>query len=171
MRKQRRFGDAPTGAPERETETPHKIVKVPIYRCALVREGTVDAEPYRTSASVAGTARKILADYDREAFLVLLLDTKNRLIGLNVVSVGTLTASLVHPREVFKPAVAAAASALIGVHNHPSGDPAPSREDAELTRRLWEAGKLLGIRFLDHVIVGDPGAHFSFADEGEFPPA
>ncbi|MBI5445709.1 MAG: JAB domain-containing protein [Deltaproteobacteria bacterium] len=131
----------------------------------------VDSEPYRTSETVAETARKVLADYDREAFVILLLDTKNRLIGINIVSVGTLTTSLVHPREVFKPAIAASASAVIGVHNHPSGDPQPSREDSDLTRRLWEAGKLLGIRFLDHVIIGDLGCHFSFCDAGEFPPA
>jgi DNA repair protein RadC len=131
----------------------------------------VEAEPYRSSESVAETGRKILADYDREAFVILLLDTKNRLIGINLVSVGTLTASLVHPREVFKPAITASASAVIGIHNHPSGDPSPSREDADLTRRLWEAGKLLGIRFLDHVIIGDPGRYYSFCDQGEFPPA
>ncbi len=149
---------------------PPRTSKVPVFRCTLVREGTVDAEPYRPSASVAETARKILDDYDREVFLVLLLDARNRLIGLNVASVGTLTASLVHPREIYKPAIAASASAVIGVHNHPSGDPEPSREDRELTHRLREAGRILGIRCLDHVIVGGPGQHYSFADAGEFPP-
>lgn len=154
------------GAPPSERNAPS--YKVPVYRCALIREGEVDAEPYRTSLSVAQIARTVLGDYDREAFLVLLLDAKNRLIGANLASVGTLTASLVHPREVFKPAIAASASAVICVHNHPTGDPAPSREDQALTQRLFEAGKLLGIRFLDHVVVGD-GRHYSFLDDGELP--
>jgi DNA repair protein RadC len=157
------------GACEKPEKVP-RAYKAPIYRCTLVREGSIDARPYRTSSDVAQTALGILADYDREAFLVFLLDTRNRLIGINIVSVGTLTASLVHPREVFKPAVAASASAVIGCHNHPSGDPSPSREDAELTRRLWDAGKILGIRFLDHVVVGETGRHYSFADDGNFPP-
>lgn len=142
----------------------------PIYRCALVREGSIETHAYRTSQDVADTARKLLGDSDREVFLVFLLDTRNRLIGVNVASIGTLTASLVHPREVFKPAVAASASAVVGCHNHPSGDPTPSREDAELTRRLWDAGKILGIRFLDHVVIGDPGRHYSFADMESLPP-
>jgi DNA repair protein RadC len=163
--------EAPDGRPDRAVPDHPKTAKVPVYRCALVREGEVDAQPFRTSANVAETAQKVLRDYDREVFLVLLLDTRNRLIGMNIVSIGSLTASLVHPREVFKPAIAASASAVIGVHNHPSGDPSPSREDRDLTRRLWEAGKILGVRFLDHVIVGDVGRHYSFADDGEFPPA
>lgn len=92
---------------------------------------------------------------DRENFVVLLLDTKNKVIGINTVSIGTLNSSLVHPREVFKPAILASAAALILAHNHPSGDPKPSREDIEVTKRLIEAGGLLGIQVLDHIIVGD----------------
>jgi len=91
----------------------------------------------------------------RERFLALLLDGKHRLVRTCLVSEGTLTTSLVHPREVFRPAIADAAAAVICVHNHPSGDPEPSREDLEVTRRLRRAGELLQIPLLDHVIAGD----------------
>jgi DNA repair protein RadC len=106
----------------------------------------------------------------KEVFYCLLLDTRNRYVREERISEGCLTSSLVHPREAFRAAVREAASAVIFAHNHPSGDPTPSREDGDLTRRLWEAGKILGIRVLDHVIVGS-SHHYSFADEGEFPPA
>jgi DNA repair protein RadC len=96
----------------------------------------------------------------REHFLALLLDTRNRLIRTATVSMGSLDSSIVHPREVFKEAIKASAASVIFVHNHPSGDPEPSHDDIELTRRLVEAGKLLGIVVLDHVIVGD-GAYLS----------
>lgn len=104
-----------------------------------------------------------LRDLDREVFETLALDAKNRLLRRDRVSTGTLTGSLVHPREVFRPALAAGAAALVVVHNHPSGDPAPSREDREVTRRLVLAGEILGIKLLDHVVVGD-GRYHSFAD-------
>lgn len=95
----------------------------------------------------------------------MLLDGKNRLAGFNVVSIGSLTASLVHPREVFKAAILANAAAMIVVHNHPSGDPTPSAEDIAITQRLRQAGELLGISLLDHVVIGDD-RYVSFADEG-----
>lgn len=106
-----------------------------------------------------------LRDRKKECFFILLLDSKNRAIREERVSEGTLTSSLVHPREAFTPAVRDSAASLILVHNHPSGDPTPSREDEEITRRLVEGGKLLGIGVLDHIIIGQ-GAYFSFADEG-----
>jgi DNA repair protein RadC len=99
--------------------------------------------------------------------VVLLLSPKNNVIGVNTVSVGSLTASVVHPRECFKPAILSNAAAIILAHNHPSGQPRPSQEDRVLTVRLVAAGKLLGISVLDHVIIGDgTSAYFSFADEG-----
>jgi len=101
--------------------------------------------------------RPRLLGLEQETFLALLLDGKHRLRRLQLVSVGTLTTSLVHPREVFRPAVREAAAALLVAHNHPSGDPEPSREDLEVTRRLCEAGELLGIPLLDHVVVGAEG--------------
>jgi DNA repair protein RadC len=106
-----------------------------------------------------------LRDAGQERFCVLLLDGRHRVVGDEVVSVGTLTASLVHPREVFRPALKAGAAALILVHNHPSGDPTPSPEDRSVTRRLAEVGELLGIPILDHVIVAERGFS-SLRDEG-----
>jgi len=95
-----------------------------------------------------------LRDYKKEVFYVLLLDNKHRLIRDVRVSEGSLTASIVHPREVFMPVVRESAAAVLFVHNHPSGDPTPSREDIEITARLHQAGELMGIRVLDHVIIG-----------------
>jgi DNA repair protein RadC len=92
---------------------------------------------------------------DRERFLGLYLDTRHRLTAVETVSVGSLNASLVHPREVFKPAVAMSAAAVIVAHNHPSGDAEPSRDDLELTARLDRCGDLLGIALLDHLVAGD----------------
>ncbi|MCA9002255.1 MAG: DNA repair protein RadC [Planctomycetes bacterium] len=96
-----------------------------------------------------------LRGLQREVFVVLLLDVQNRLQGEALVSVGTLTSSLVHPREVFRQAIAQGAAAVIVAHNHPSGDPDPSQADREVTRRLIRAGQLLGIPLLDHVVVGE----------------
>jgi DNA repair protein RadC len=96
-----------------------------------------------------------LRSYDREHFVVLYLDRKGGLIVKEHVSVGGLHSSIVHPREVFKTAVKRSAASIILAHNHPSGDPAPSREDIDITRRLVEAGRLMGIEVLDHVIIGE----------------
>src|SRR5205085_7409354 len=109
--------------------------------------------------------QEYLADTDREHFVILMLDQKNQVIGINTVSIGSLTASIVHPRECFKPAILSNAASIICGHNHPSGDPQPSREDRALTTRLVEAGRLLGIQVLDHIIVGRD-TYMSFADEG-----
>ena len=93
----------------------------------------------------------------REHFLVLLLNARHEVMAKETVSVGSLNASIVHPREVFKPAVLASAASIVLVHNHPSGDPEPSEEDLSITKRLVEAGELLGIGVLDHVIVASRG--------------
>ncbi len=106
-----------------------------------------------------------LADRKRELFIVLLLDSKNRLLREVQISEGSLTASIVHPREVFAAVVRESAAALLLVHNHPSGDPTPSREDREITTRLKEAGELMGVRVLDHIVIGAEG-YVSFADRG-----
>lgn len=102
----------------------------------------------------------------QEHFLVLLLDGRNRILRELQISQGTLNASLVHPREVFRSAVQEAAAALVLVHNHPSGDPTPSGEDFVVTRRLVEAGELLGVRVVDHVVVAERG-FYSFREHGE----
>jgi DNA repair protein RadC len=120
---------------------------------------------FRTAADVFHHFRGRYAGLRKEVFSIFLLDAKHRKLREVRVSEGSLTASIVHPREVFAPAVRDSAAAVILVHNHPSGDPAPSPEDVELTRRLREAGDLLGIRVLDHVIVGAE-KHFSFVEAG-----
>jgi DNA repair protein RadC len=141
---------------------------IPVYTISLVREAAVtitERPKFNSSADVATLLYELLEDADREHFLVLMLDRKNRLIGVNTVSVGSLSASVVHPRETFKPAILANAAAVIFAHNHPSGDTAPSPEDRTLTARLVASGHLLGIAVLDHIIVGD-ASYFSFADQG-----
>ena len=100
-----------------------------------------------------------------EVFWVLCLDSKNRYLNFETVARGSLSASVVHPREVYWTAVHARAAAIICVHNHPSGDPAPSREDRDCTLRLYNAGKILGIKLLDHIVIGESD-YFSFADAG-----
>ncbi len=107
----------------------------------------------------------VLRDLKKEVFLVVLLDQKNQVLGDRRVSEGTLTASLVHPREVLGPAIREAAAAVAFVHNHPSGDSTPSPEDRAITTRLFRAAEILGIRVLDHVVVGE-GAYTSFLDAG-----
>ena len=116
----------------------------------------------RSSEDAYQFVREDLLAYDREAFFVITLNTKNKIIGINLVSLGSLTSSLVHPREVFKTAILQNSASIILIHNHPSGDPAPSNDDMELTQRLKTAGDSLGIKVLDHIIVGDN--YFSFLD-------
>lgn len=110
-------------------------------------------------ADVSALLRDRIAYEDREHFIVLLLNTKNRVIGSPTVSIGTLSSSLVHPREVFKPAIKAGAAFVLLAHNHPSGHVEPSREDREVTKRLVEAGEMVGIEVLDHVILGGASSY------------
>lgn len=121
-----------------------------------------------TSGTVATVARDILSEYtdDKERLIVLFLSTRNNLVGFNVVSVGTLDEAPVHPREVFRPAIVAAASKIIVAHNHPGGDSSPSVEDHKTTKLLVEAGNVLGIPMIDHIIIGSRKQYFSFADAG-----
>jgi len=149
-----------------EGNTPKKYL--PIYRVMLVREGQMQSyeHQFRCSADAARMLAAYLAGVDREHFVVLMLDQKNQCLGIHTVSMGSLTASIVHPREVYKAAILANAAAILCGHNHPSGNPHPSQEDRAITQRLTEAGKLLGINVLDHIIIGSAGKYFSFADEG-----
>ena len=140
---------------------------IPRYTVRLV-PGRRPASPLvlvHDSISAATALRPFFAGLDREQFLVCCLDAKHAIIGVNVVSIGSLTLSIVHPREVFKPAILLNTSAIICAHNHPSGDPEPSSEDRALTTRLRQAGDLLGITVLDHLILGDDRT-YSFADRG-----
>ncbi|MDI9463789.1 MAG: DNA repair protein RadC [Bacillota bacterium] len=116
-------------------------------------------------ADAAGLVIEEMRHYLREHFRVLLLDTKNKVLGMEEISIGSLNTSLVHPREVFRPAIRKACASVILIHNHPSGDPTPSSEDIAVTRRLYEAGRLLGIEVLDHVVIGD-GKFVSFREKG-----
>jgi len=115
-------------------------------------------------ADVDGLLRGRIANLDRENFVAVLLNTKNEVIEFPTISVGTLSASLVHPREVFKPAIRASAASVILAHNHPSGKTEPSREDREVTRRLTSAAEIVGIEVLDHVILGTE--YFSMKEYG-----
>lgn len=117
------------------------------------------------SQSVFAHYYPLLRDLRREVCKVILLDAKHAVIRDLTISEGSLTTSVVHPREVFNEAVRESAAAVIVLHNHPSGDPQPSAEDRTLTARLQEAGAILGIQVLDHIIIGD-GRYVSFADEG-----
>jgi DNA repair protein RadC len=128
-------------------------------------EGLRPGERFTTSAEVFRHFHERLRDRKQEVFLALLLDGKNRVIREVQVSSGSLTASIVHPREVFAPVVRESAAAVLFVHNHPSGDPTPSREDLEITARLRQVGELMGVRVLDHVIIGS-GEYVSLADRG-----
>lgn len=101
----------------------------------------------------------------KEQFVVLLLNTKNKIVGTEIISEGTLNNSVVHAREVYKPALLQNAAAIIVAHNHPSGEPQPSSEDIKVTRMLSESGKILGIPLLDHLIIGD-GSYYSFQEQG-----
>ncbi|HLL57342.1 MAG TPA: DNA repair protein RadC [Rubrobacteraceae bacterium] len=116
-------------------------------------------------ADVDRLLRGRIANLDRENFVVVLLNTKNEVIESPLVSVGTLSAALVHPREVFKPAIRASAASVILAHNHPSGKVEPSREDREVTGRLVESAEILGIEVLDHVILGD--GFYSMKEHGK----
>jgi len=128
-------------------------------------EEFVRGDAFRSSYDVYAHYRERLAGERCEHFFAVLLDNKHRKIRDVRVSQGSLTSSIVHPREVFLPVIRESAAAVIFVHNHPSGDPTPSREDLEITRRLREVGELIGVRVLDHLVIGR-GRYVSFVDDG-----
>ncbi len=127
-------------------------------RLALVREpGLRRSAPVLGSPESVAAAFRGMKELDRECLAVALLDVKNRLAGVHAVHVGSSRQSLVDPVDVFKAAILANASAIVVVHNHPSGDPTPSQEDIQTTRRLQRAGEVLGIHVLDHVVIAEDG--------------
>ena len=144
------------------------MYRIPIYQVKLVRDGSQKAE--RKKVSHPAVAAEILREYldgvDREHFVALLLDTQNQIIGIHTVTVGTLDASLIHPREIYKAAILANAASVVLAHNHPSGDPTPSAEDRAVTRQIRSAGTTIGIEVLDHIIVGDSPQFYSFLESG-----
>lgn len=147
-------------------------VKAVTMKAALEIARRVAANPITADEQVT-SARRVFEqfrgyflDRQKEYFLCLLLNTKNRIIRQVTISEGTLNQSLVHPREAFQEAIRDSAHAVIFLHNHPSGDPSPSREDRHITRRLVQAGEIVGVRVLDHIIIGKT-SFYSFADEGQ----
>lgn len=139
---------------------------IPVYHTELVCDRQIKFENRRSIRS-ADDVVKIFKDEllkaDREHLFSLMLNSKNVVIGINLISIGSLNTSICHPRETLKAAILASASAIILIHNHPGGDPAPSREDNEITQRISKACEILGIRFLDHVIIAEYG-NYSFSD-------
>ena len=118
-------------------------------------EYSYDKRPKISSMDdVVKTVKPMIADPNKEFFMALYLNTKNGVLKQEIISIGSLNANVVHPREVFRTACMISASSIIVAHNHPSGDPTPSREDIEITKKLCEAGKMMGIEVLDHVIIG-----------------
>ena len=139
---------------------------VPFVRVRMVRERELPyaMEEIDGPEKVAAFTRKFLAGADREYLLVLSIDNAGMLAAIEVVSIGTVNATLAEPREIFKHAVLANAAGIVMVHNHTSGRCVPSEEDMAMTKRIEKAGKILGIPLMDHVIVGD--GYFSFQTEG-----
>lgn len=141
--------------------------RVNIVSLKIVRESSLLYDQRRITSpdDAANLVKSFLADSDRENFIVICLNTKNEPNAIHTVGVGTLNSSQIHPRELFKTSILANSASIIVAHNHPSGDPTPSMEDIEITKRLTDAGKLLGIEILDHIIIGN-GTFVSFKQKG-----
>jgi DNA repair protein RadC len=139
----------------------------PVYYVSEVRR----RKQYKAPPSIRGPAdvfnlmRPRFKNADREQFFAILVNTKNVVLSVELISMGSLNASIVHPREILKPAILQSAASVILVHNHPTGDPAPSREDVEFTRRFAKCGELVGIPLLDHVVIGE-GSYHSLKESG-----
>jgi DNA repair protein RadC len=140
------------------------------FKICMVKENDIDYPDVNISfpQTVADLVAKYVGTPDREMFIVLAVNTRNKIVGIHTVSVGSLDTSIVHPREVFKFAILANASSIIVAHNHPSGDTTPSSDDIELTKRLKQASEILAIDLLDHIVLGHDGQYLSFRDKGLF---
>lgn len=141
--------------------------RIDIVSLKMVKENSISYSN-RVISSPADSAeiiRDFIEDSDREQMIMCCLDTKNQPTSISIVSIGSLNSAIVHPREVYKTAILSNSSSIIIAHNHPSGNPDPSHEDITLTNRLDEAGKIIGIKLLDHLIIGY-GNFYSFKEEG-----
>ena len=140
------------------------------FKICMVKENDIDYPDVNISfpQTVADLVAKYVGTPDREMFIVLAVNVRNKITGIHTVSVGSLDTSIVHPREVFKFAILANASSIIVAHNHPSGDTTPSTDDVELTKRLKQASEILAIDLLDHIVLGHDGQYLSFRDKGLF---
>jgi DNA repair protein RadC len=158
------FGSAPASSAAKATF-------IPRYGVRLVRESQVlyDNKKISEAADICGICNTIgMPDLPHEELHVFFLNTKNYITGTQLVSRGTLNASLIHPREVFRGAILANAYAIILVHNHPSGNPEPSNADKQVTKQIRSSADIIGIELLDHVIIGTNGNYFSFRQENLF---
>lgn len=156
----------PTETPDRYKSIKFKVIRA-VFETVTVKEAILDyLDPVRrfSSPQLVFETFSYLRKECKEHFIALHLDGKNRIACIDQISVGSMNQSIAHPREVFKTALLSSAAGLILIHNHPTGDPAPSSEDLAITRRLKEAGDLLGIAVLDHIIIGD--TYVSFAERG-----
>lgn len=143
--------------------------RVDIVQCKLVKEApSIRYAPRFISSpdDAHGLVKLLLADADREMMVLVCLDRKGQPTHMQTVSIGTLSSSLVHPREVYKAAILSNSGSIILAHNHPSGDPTPSRQDIEVTNRMKEAGELLGIELMDHIIIGHDDRYVSLKSTG-----
>ena len=146
-------------------------MRINIVKCELVKEKSLNYQTENSCIKSPQDVYKVSTDVlklqnaSEEYFYIAMLDTKNKINGIAQISHGSLNSTIVHPREVFKLAVLANASGIVFIHNHPSGDPTPSREDIETTSRLIQSGDILGIKVLDHIIVGD-GRYASLKEQG-----
>lgn len=152
----------------KEKENMNGYGSLDVVNVRLVKEPSFISDTPVTSSDDAVTLIKdLISQFDREVFCILNMASDGKPISMNVVSIGTLNQALVSPREVFKSSILSNAAAFMAFHCHPSGNPSPSREDAEATQTLKEAGDLLGIRLVDHLVVGcGSGKSFSFQSEG-----
>ncbi|EAA0223598.1 DNA repair protein RadC [Listeria monocytogenes] len=143
--------------------------RVDIVKIQMVKEGSLlyKNRTVHSPQNAFDLMKQFLGDVDREHFVVVCLDSKNQPIALNTCHIGSLNSSIVHPREVFKTAILSNAASIMVGHNHPSGNPEPSEADIRVTRRLEEAGELMGIRLLDHLIIGED-TYVSLKERGNF---
>lgn len=141
--------------------------RINVVSIKMVKESSIlyDIRRIEAPKDAVELGKRFLEESDREQLLVCCLDVKNQPTALNVVSVGNLNTSVVHPREVFKPAILSNSASIILFHNHPSGDPTPSNEDKLITERLRESGEILGIKLIDHIIIGD-NSYYSLKEKG-----
>jgi DNA repair protein RadC len=143
---------------------------IQIVKIQMIKESrmTYDYENIKGPKIIAEIFRKYIGDADREHAVVACLDSKNKINSLTTVSIGSLNSGIIQPREVFKTAILSNSASIILAHNHPSGDPNPSSEDIQSTLRLVEAGQILGIDVLDHIILGDEGKFISLKEKDYF---
>lgn len=141
--------------------------RINVVSIKMVKESSIlyDIRRIESPKDAVELGKRFIEESDREQLLVCCLDTKNQPTAINVVSVGNLNTSVVHPREVFKPAILSNSASIILFHNHPSGDPTPSKEDTNITERLKECGNILGIKLIDHIIIGD-NSYYSLKEKG-----